>query len=82
MLDLGDRFKDFDKKLKNNTDILNLTQRDIIYQIHTAYLESGADIIETNTFNGQTISQSDFGLEDLVYEINNTAAKIAREATD
>jgi 5-methyltetrahydrofolate--homocysteine methyltransferase len=59
-----------------------LTQPDIIYSIHEAYLDGGADIIETNTFNGQSISQSDYGLEHIVYEINKTAAQLARKAAD
>jgi 5-methyltetrahydrofolate--homocysteine methyltransferase len=79
---VGERFKDFGKLLKNNSDILNLTQPDIIREVHQAYLDAGADIIETNTFNGQSISQEDFGLEHLVYEINKTAAKLARSAAD
>lgn len=68
--------------LKNNSDILNLTQPDIVTAVHRAYLDAGADIIETNTFNGQTISQSDFGLEHLVYEMNQRAAQLARKAAD
>ena len=59
-----------------------LTQPKIISEIHNAYLEAGADIIETNTFNAQAISQADYGLEDVAYEINVAAAKIAREAAD
>lgn len=68
--------------LKNNSDILNLTQPEIVTQVHRDYLEAGADIIETNTFNGQSISQEDFGLEHLVYEMNYKAAKLARKAAD
>ena len=59
-----------------------LTQPKIISEIHNAYLEAGADIIETNTFNAQAISQSDYGLEDIAYEMNVAAAKLAREAAD
>jgi methionine synthase I (cobalamin-dependent) len=59
-----------------------LTQPTIISEIHNAYLEAGADIIETNTFNAQAISQSDYGLEDIAYEMNVAAAKLAREAAD
>jgi 5-methyltetrahydrofolate--homocysteine methyltransferase len=76
----GERFKDFPRDLKGNNDLLVLTQPKIIREIHDAYLEAGADIIETNTFNAQSISQSDYGLEDLAYEMNVAAAKIAREA--
>lgn len=79
---VGERFKDVVKQLKNNNDLLVLTQPDIIYGIHEAYLDGGADIIETNTFNGQSISQSDYGLEHIVYEINKTAAQLARKAAD
>lgn len=68
--------------MKNNSDILNLTQPEIVTQVHTAYLEAGADIIETNTFNGQSISQEDFNLQHLVYEMNYQAAKLARKAAD
>src|SRR3984957_4187546 len=66
--------------LKNNNDILCLTRPDIIAQIHREYLEAGADIIETNSFNATAISQQDFGLEDYVSEMNLAAVRIAREA--
>ena len=75
----GERFKDFPRDLKGNNDLLVLTQPKIIGEIHHAYLEAGADIIETNTFNAQAISQSDYGLEDIVYEMNVAAAKLAHE---
>jgi 5-methyltetrahydrofolate--homocysteine methyltransferase len=78
----GARFKDFSDDLKGNNDLLVLTQPTIISEIHNAYLEAGADIIETNTFNAQAISQSDYGLEDIAYEMNVAAAKLAREAAD
>ncbi|HSD92144.1 MAG TPA: homocysteine S-methyltransferase family protein [Methyloceanibacter sp.] len=78
----GERFKDFARDLKGNNDLLVLTQPKIIGEIHNAYLEAGADIVETNTFNAQAISQSDYGLEDIAYEMNVAAAKIARDATD
>jgi 5-methyltetrahydrofolate--homocysteine methyltransferase len=78
----GARFKDFSHDLKGNNDLLVLTQPTIISEIHNAYLEAGADIIETNTFNAQAISQSDYGLEDIAYEMNVAAAKLAREAAD
>jgi methionine synthase I (cobalamin-dependent) len=68
--------------LKNNNDILNLTQPEKVLEVHEAYLLAGADIIETNTFNGQCISQSDYGLQDLSFEINKEAARIARMAAD
>jgi 5-methyltetrahydrofolate--homocysteine methyltransferase len=78
----GARFKDFSHDLKGNNDLLVLTQPTIISEIHNAYLEAGADIIETNTFNAQAISQADYGLEDIAYEMNVAAAKLAREAAD
>ena len=78
----GERFKDHPRDLKGNNDLLVLTQPKIISEIHNAYLEAGADIIETNTFNAQAISQSDYGLADIAYEMNVTAAKLAREAAD
>jgi len=78
----GARFKDFPRDLKGNNDLLVLTQPNIISEIHNAYLQAGADIIETNTFNAQAISQADYGLADIAYEINVAAAKIAREAAD
>ena len=79
---VANRFKDYGKLLKGNNDLLSITQPQIIKEIHEAYLEAGADIIETNTFNGTKISQSDYGLEDLVYELNLKSAQIAREAAD
>ncbi len=78
----GERFKNIKQLVKGNNDLLCLTQPQIIREIHEAYLEAGADIIETNTFNGTRISQSDYGLEEYVYEINLNAARIAREAAD
>jgi 5-methyltetrahydrofolate--homocysteine methyltransferase len=78
----GERFKAFKHDLRGNNDLLVLTQPTIIGEIHNAYLEAGADIIETNTFNAQAISQSDYGLEDIAYEMNVAAAKLARKAAD
>jgi len=78
----GDRFKDYSHDVKGNNDLLVLTQPDIVREIHSKYLEAGADIIETNTFNAQPISQADYGLQDLSYEMNLAAAKLAREAAD
>ena len=68
--------------MKNNNDLLSLTQPHIITSIHEAYLDAGADIIETNTFNGQSISQSDYGLEHVVYDVNKASAQLARKAAD
>ncbi len=78
----GARFKDWTRDVKGNNDLLVLTQPEIIGEIHEAYLEAGADIIETNTFNAQRISLADYGMEELAYEINLDAAKIARVAAD
>lgn len=78
----GERFKDHQRDLKGNNDLLVLSQPDIIRDIHSAYFEAGADLIETNTFNAQSISQADYGLEDYSYEMNVAAAKLAREAAD
>jgi 5-methyltetrahydrofolate--homocysteine methyltransferase len=76
----GGRFRDHPIGLKNNNDVLNLTQPQIIEQIHREYLAAGADIIETNTFNATAISQEDFGLQKLVTEMNRTAAELAKAA--
>ncbi|HET9374194.1 MAG TPA: homocysteine S-methyltransferase family protein, partial [Chthoniobacterales bacterium] len=76
----GDRFRNHPISLKNNNDVLNLTQPQIIEQIHREYLAAGADIIETNTFNATAISQEDFGLQKLVTEMNHTAAQLAKAA--
>src|SRR5487761_1926922 len=78
----GERFCDFPHDLKGNNDLLVLTQPKIIRAIHEAYLEAGADIIETNTFNATSVSMADYHMADLVGEINRTAAKLAREAAD
>ena len=77
----GERFKDWPLDVKGNNDLLCLTQPHIIREIHGKYLDAGADIIETNTFNAQRVSLADYQMEDLAYEINFAAAKIAREAT-
>ena len=77
----GKRFKNHSHNLKGNNDILCLTKPDIIKQIHKEYLLAGADIIETNTFNSNKISQADYKTEDLVYEINFKAAKLARKVS-
>ncbi len=78
----GAQFADHPRDLKGNNDILCLTQPAVIRQIHDAYLEAGADIIETNTFNANRISQADYSLEAEVYALNVRAAEIAREAAD
>src|SRR5215813_11845477 len=78
----GERFKDWPTDLKGNNDLLSLTQPQIIKEIHKEYLAAGADIIETNTFNAQRVSLADYHMEELAYEMNLAAAKIAREAID
>jgi 5-methyltetrahydrofolate--homocysteine methyltransferase len=75
----GERFKDHPHDLKGNNDLLSITQPEVIKDIHHAYFEAGADIIETNTFNANGFSQADYHTEELVYEINFEAAKIAKE---
>ena len=78
----GDRFKDHHADLKGNNDLLSITRPDIIETIHRLYLEAGADIIETNTFNGTRISQSDYSLEEHVYELNFESALIAKRVAE
>src|SRR6185312_13291917 len=78
----GKRFADHSHDLKGNNDLLVLSQPEIIREIGRAYLHAGADIIESNSFNSTSISQSDYGLETLVPELNETAARIAREVCD
>ena len=78
----GGRFASHAKDLKGNSDVLVLTQPEVILGIHRAYLDAGADIIETNSFNGNAISQADYGLEPVVHEINVAAARLARQAAD
>src|ERR1700733_14929142 len=76
----GEQFKDWHSDLKNNSDILNLTQPQIIARIHREYLEAGADIIETSTFAATYIPQSDYGLEPYVCKMAFAGAALAREA--
>ncbi|HWK48473.1 MAG TPA: homocysteine S-methyltransferase family protein, partial [Steroidobacter sp.] len=78
----GERFKDWPCDLKGNSDVLVLTRPEIIKAIHTKYMESGADIVETNTFTANYSSQADYQMEDLVREINLAGARVAREAAD
>jgi len=77
----GARFKDHSVDLKGNNDLLSLTKPEVISKIHTEYLEAGADIIETNTFNGTSIAQEDYGLSSIVFELNKAAAALAKKAT-
>ncbi len=78
----GVRFKDWPKDLKGNNDLLNVTQPQIVEAIHRQYLEAGADLIETNTFNSQAISLADYRMEDLAYELSKAGATCARLAAD
>ncbi len=78
----GARFAQHAKDLKGNNDLLCLTRPDVIGGIHAAYLEAGADILETNTFNATRVSQAEYGLEDLAYELNVAGARLAREVAD
>ncbi len=78
----GERFADWPSDLKGNNDLLVLTQPDIIREIHKEYLDAGADILCTNTFNGTSISMADYNMQDLAYEINREAAKLARQTAD
>ena len=78
----GERFADWPTDLQGNNDLLTLTQPEIIAGIHREYLEAGADIIETNTFNATAISLSDYGMQELAYELNLEAARLARRVAD
>ena len=78
----GERFGDWPSELKGNNDLLALTCPDLVTRLHRAYLEAGADIIETNTFNSTRLSQADYGMEALVPEINRESARLARAACD
>ena len=78
----GERFADWHCDVKGNNDLLVLSQPNIIYEIHCAYLDAGADIIETNTFNATSISMADYNMQGLAKEINIEAAKLARKAAD
>jgi len=76
----GARFADWPRDVKGNNDLLSLTQPDAVRDIHLAYFRAGADIVETNTFSGTSIAQADYGMEDLVYELNFESARLAKEA--
>jgi len=78
----GIRFKDYPSNLKGNNDLLSITQPDAISAIHEKYLESGADIIETNTFSSTSIGMADYSMESIVYELNFESAKIAKAAAE
>ena len=78
----GERFADWPSDVKGNNDLLLLTQPKVIAEIEKAYLDAGADILETNTFNATQVSQADYGMESLVYELNVAGARVAREVCD
>ena len=78
----GKRFADWPEDLKGNNDLLTLTQPDLISDIHRAFVAAGTDIIETNTFNSTETSQADYGMQDLVYELNYEGARLARQIAD
>ena len=78
----GDLFMDAPGQLKGNNDLLCLTRPEVIKEIHREYLDAGADIIETNTFNATSVSMTDYGMQKYVYDINLAAARLAREIAD
>jgi 5-methyltetrahydrofolate--homocysteine methyltransferase len=78
----GERFKEHPRDVKNNPDLLNIVRPDVVESVHKAYLDAGADIIETNTFTATSISQADYGLEAYANEMNREGARIARRAVD
>ncbi|MGB5468418.1 MAG: homocysteine S-methyltransferase family protein, partial [Sedimenticolaceae bacterium] len=78
----GERFADWHSDLKGNNDLLSITKPEIIRDIHAQYLQAGADIIETNTFNGTRVSMSDYDMQDYAHEINLAAARLARAVAD
>jgi 5-methyltetrahydrofolate--homocysteine methyltransferase len=78
----GERFRHHARDLKGDNDLLVLTRPDIILDVHRSYLEAGADLVETNSFNANAISQADYGLEGIVHELNVAAARLARQAAD
>src|SRR5689334_10856540 len=78
----GERFRDWKNDLKGHNDLLNITQPAIIEEIHRQYLEAGADVVETNTFNSQAISLADYGMDKLGYELSRAGAECARRAVE
>jgi 5-methyltetrahydrofolate--homocysteine methyltransferase len=78
----GERFADWESDLKGNNDLLSITRPQVIREIHAGFLEAGADIVETNTFNSNAPSMADYGMESLVFELNLAAARLARECAD
>ena len=78
----GESYADHGQPLQGNHDILNLTQPQIVAEVHDGYLEAGCDIISTNTFNATSIAQEDFGTQDICFDLNQRAAQIARSCAD
>jgi 5-methyltetrahydrofolate--homocysteine methyltransferase len=78
----GDRFTDHSHDVAGDPDLLNLTQPDIVRDIHRSYLEAGADVVTTNTFTATSIGQADYALQPFAYEMNVEGARLAREAAD
>ncbi len=78
----GERFADYPSDLKGNNDLLVITRPQVVREVHEAYLKAGSDILETNTFNSNSISMADYGMEDLAYELNVTGARLARDIAD
>src|SRR6266581_2441396 len=76
----GKRFADWQRDVRGNNDLLNLTRPDAIRDIHLAYFRAGADIAATNTFSSTAIAQADYGMADIAYELNHAGAQLAREA--
>src|SRR3954462_11991237 len=76
----GERFRDWARELKGNNDLLSLTQPRLIRDIHSQYLQAGADIVETNTFNSTSVALADYGMQELAREMNRVAAQIAVDA--
>ena len=78
----GEKFANWDSPLKGNNDLLSITKPEVIKEIHSKYLEAGADIIETNTFSATSIAMADYNMQDIVYDLNFESAKIAKEAAN
>ena len=76
----GARFRDWARELRGHNDLLSLTQPRLIRDIHTQYLQAGADVIETNTFNSTSVALADYGMQSLARELNRAAAELARDA--
>src|SRR5665213_2949225 len=76
----GARFDAWNREVRGNNDLLNLSRPDAVRDIHLAYFRGGADIVSTNTFSSTKIAQADYGMEDIAYELNHAAARLAREA--